>query len=681
MHKWFARRPGTVFRSLLLAEFNGSEPLDFSYWRSHEMTGVIADPFMGGGTPVYEAIRLGFSVVATDINPMAYWVVRQSVSDIDLVRLRAIADDVVRDVEEEMARFYATKCPRCENQAEVKYFLWVKQQQCPACGTANDLFPGYLIAEPVRHPRFVVACAVCGEINECDEKPTRTDPARCTSCSASVHIEGPASRQRIACSRCTRVFRYPPERPDAPLVHRMWAIEYHCRTCKPDHVGRFYKRPDKDDLSLVDNAHADLLRVENHLPIPDASIPRGDETDRLHRWGYRKYREMFNSRQLLGLGRLFSRITKVEDEPSRHALLTVFSDFLRYQNLLCRYDTYSLKCQDIFSVHGFPVGLIQCENNLLGIPQVGSGAFRHFIEKFLRAKRYCEKPFETRTNGRTKTIVPITGERIQAELVKEFPSGRREALIAAAPATSIGLAPNSIDGVFTDPPYYDNVQYAELMDFCFVWLRLGLAGEFAEFRPLTTRASDELTGNATLGRGILHFTAGLSSVFRHYAQAMKPDAPFVFTFHHNDPAAYVPLVVAILDAGMACTIIHPVAAEMSASLHIAGTNSSVLDSVFVCRRAVRVPPADEIEVSLVRDADAMRQAGIRVSEGDIACLMAGHIARVAINTMSETWDIGLPLGERVEMARRTISAISGNASADSLPSRVARLREPREETG
>ncbi|MCR4340847.1 MAG: hypothetical protein NUW01_13285, partial [Gemmatimonadaceae bacterium] len=50
IHKWFARRPGTLFRSLLLSEFNGSEPLSTSYWRAHQLRGVIADPFMGGGT-------------------------------------------------------------------------------------------------------------------------------------------------------------------------------------------------------------------------------------------------------------------------------------------------------------------------------------------------------------------------------------------------------------------------------------------------------------------------------------------------------------------------------------------------------------------------------------------------------------------------------------------------------
>src|SRR5258708_18925568 len=97
VHKWFARRPGTVFRTLLLAEFNGPEPLEASYWRSHAFRGVIADPFMGGGTPIYEANRLGFDVVGTDINAMAYWVVRQSLAPLRLdtfaTRARAVSAD------------------------------------------------------------------------------------------------------------------------------------------------------------------------------------------------------------------------------------------------------------------------------------------------------------------------------------------------------------------------------------------------------------------------------------------------------------------------------------------------------------------------------------------------------------------------------------------------------------
>ena len=48
IHKWFARRPGTVFRNLLLAEFNCEESLHKDYWSAHEFQGVIVDPFMGG---------------------------------------------------------------------------------------------------------------------------------------------------------------------------------------------------------------------------------------------------------------------------------------------------------------------------------------------------------------------------------------------------------------------------------------------------------------------------------------------------------------------------------------------------------------------------------------------------------------------------------------------------------
>lgn len=52
IHKWFARRPGTLFRNLLLAEFDETGNYEESYFRSHRFEGTIADPFMGGGTPL-----------------------------------------------------------------------------------------------------------------------------------------------------------------------------------------------------------------------------------------------------------------------------------------------------------------------------------------------------------------------------------------------------------------------------------------------------------------------------------------------------------------------------------------------------------------------------------------------------------------------------------------------------
>src|SRR5271168_3009914 len=75
VHKWFARRPGTLFRGLLLSEF-GNAPVEEAYYRCHDFAGItVADPFMGGGTPLLEANRIGCNVIGTDINPMSAWIV------------------------------------------------------------------------------------------------------------------------------------------------------------------------------------------------------------------------------------------------------------------------------------------------------------------------------------------------------------------------------------------------------------------------------------------------------------------------------------------------------------------------------------------------------------------------------------------------------------------------------
>src|SRR5512137_2728378 len=83
VHKWFARRPGTLFRALLLSEF-GDGPVSGAFYRSHQFPGLrVADPFMGGGTPLLEANRLGCDVLGFDINPMAWWIVKQEVEHLN----------------------------------------------------------------------------------------------------------------------------------------------------------------------------------------------------------------------------------------------------------------------------------------------------------------------------------------------------------------------------------------------------------------------------------------------------------------------------------------------------------------------------------------------------------------------------------------------------------------------
>jgi putative DNA methylase len=672
VHKWFARRPGTLFRGLLLSEFS-DRPLREVFYKANDLSGLhIADPFMGGGTPILEANRVGCNVIGFDINPMSYWIVKQEIEHLNLDVYAEAAELLRAALEKEIGHLYRTQCIFCGSQkAHVKYFLWVKVKPCNRCGKDIDLFPGYLLSADSRHPKNVFVCPVCGELTETVD---RKNPGQCFHCSFELTADGPAKRGRCRCPECSADNHFPNADLGAPK-HRLFAMEYHCPECKPSHKGRFFKKPDDKDIA---NSKETTQRWSRMRPkyVPEAKIPSGDETNRLHRWGYTHYREMFNDRQLLGLELSARIIADTPNDRVRNALATNLSDLLRYQNMLCRYDTRALKALDIFSVHGFPVGLIQCESNFLGIMEpgrtmcVGSGGWANIIEKFKKAKSYCDLPFEVRYQGRTKRIIPIKGEWIGDHLNGGDSESTRVVDISCQDAASSKLPDALLDAVFTDPPYFANVQYAELMDFCYVWLRK-LAGQNSHaFKEESTRTPDELTGNVDMGRGLVHFTKGISAVFQRMSKALKPGAPLAFTYHHNTIEAYYPVAVAILDAGLTCSASLPCPAEMGASIHINGTGSSIIDTVFVCRttgvmqRKWIADSPHELARIVEQDLNHLRAGYVKPTRGDIRCVTYGHLIRLAIWSLRVNWNKNEPITSRIAKVTDWLQRFGGWAEVE-----------------
>jgi putative DNA methylase len=667
VHKWFARRPGTLFRGLLLSEFaEGS--LKENFYKAHNLKGLnIADPFMGGGTPLIEANRLGCNIIGYDINPMSYWIVRQEIENLDLVAYRKAAAELQDFLTREVGSFYKTVCLKCGSpNAHVKYFIWVKTLVCNECKGTFDLFPGYLLAMNRRHPKNVIFCSKCGELNEVED---HKNPGICQACGKALTIKGPAKRNRCECPYCGIINKYP-DALNGPPQHRMVAIEYHCPECKSSHQGRFFKKPDREDLLKYEKASVQWKSLSPKF-VPDDEIPPGDETDRLHRWGYRRYREMFNERQLLGLELSCRIISGFSDDRVRNALATNLSDLLRYQNMLCRYDTMSLKSLDIFSVHGFPVGLVQCESNLLGIPNgsrgtnVGSGGWSNIVLKYDRAKAYCEKPYEIKHQSGRKVQVEVKGEWIGESNGTSGGKESRGVNLHCCSSTFSNLPAASLDAVLTDPPYYANVQYAELMDFCYTWLRRLATDSSGVFNKSSTRDENELTGNITMDRGLSHFTEGLSQVFVKMARALKPGAPLAFTYHHNKIEAYLPVAVAILDSGLTCSASLPCPGEMGASIHISGTGSSVIDTIFVCRLTGTVPrrtivsTSEEIAALVRHDLELIRAGKVKPTRGDIRCIAFGHLVRLAIWYLRKGWDIALSASDKMVRVERAIDNLGG----------------------
>lgn len=665
VHKWFARRPGTLFRALLLSEFQRGN-LRQEFYQSQQMNGLhMLDPFMGGGTTLIEANRVGFGVTGLDINPMAWWIVRQEIGTLDLHAYRQAAARLRASLDQEIGPLYRTRCLECgSEEAQVKYFLWVKFIKCHRCSKPIDLFPNYLISEDVRHPTNVFVCRICGELYD---SPTREPAPECPHCQAKFTLEFTARRNKCRCANCGEINRYPTPSAGAPM-HRLFAIEYHCEQCRIRHMGRFFKKPDASDQAKYQAAADRLVKLRPSF-IPQEEIPPGDETDRLHRWGYRHYREMMNARQLLGLELSCRLISREKTQSVADALATNLSDLLRYQNMLCRYDTMALKSLDVFSVHGFPVGLIQCESNLLGVDAegtpVGSGGWRNITEKYSKAKAYCLQPFEIRHEGGRKIQIPITNEWIGEQRNGSARSETKEISLVCADASEADFKGKQFDVILTDPPYFRNVQYAELMDFCYVWLRKLVQKSHPEFRRLTTRHANELTGNFNMGRTLEHFTSGMSRIFLAIARVLKPGSPLAFTYHNNQLEAYFPVAVAMLDARLVCSASLPCPAEMGASIHINGTGSSIIDTVFVCRSNGKFPrrwlaETPEALAGVVdHDLTLLRQGQVKPTQGDTRCIIYGHLIRMAVWNLRPGWQPDRTIAERMATVGAWIAQFGG----------------------
>jgi adenine-specific DNA methylase len=188
MHKWFARRASCVFRAILLGALKPAFKQDGSptdlmeeFYKDHtndpDTAGkTVLDPFMGGGTTVVEALRLGCTVTGIDLNPVAWFIVKTEVEPVDLEKLKAAFEPLAerpvdwnggKPLRETLLDLYKTEMePTVE--ADVIYTFWVKHAICtdPNCRREVPLFGDYIIARKTPTVRYHpdVTCPHCRKI-------------------------------------------------------------------------------------------------------------------------------------------------------------------------------------------------------------------------------------------------------------------------------------------------------------------------------------------------------------------------------------------------------------------------------------------------------------------------------------------------------------------------------------
>ena len=696
MNRWWARRSSAVFRAILLGLLDPRPNAAVSnlYVNALEeypqaADQVVLDPFMGGGTTVVEALRVGFRTVGVDLNPLAWFIVRNECTAVDLAALDAAFGRVRASAEAKIQTLYSTQCPHCSEQAQVVHTFWAKVAQCGTCHDEVEMRRDWVVGRRRNHAKVAFREASCGSCkSEFDVELERAsvtfaagsdlcDPARpwvnatddavrcpacgsnkvavseevrtkkvdlfavqCPECRACSTERGP-SRAKVDCSKCGH--RFQPEHSNTgrgvfecskghrtsiseaarrraePLPFVMYTVEGFCTACRDrsDPVTavsgyRFFKAPDAEDVALYERAERVWKRNRSKLPWPRGSIRDYEKTNRLVIHNYSRWSQLFNARQLLSLGYILDAIRQESDQALREALTSAFLGTLEHQNMLNIYYLPYAQSAGAFGRHDFHPKVNACEGNPWGAAK-GRGTFALAYQTVREGKQYLLEPFEPdyRTGVRRRVA---TGERVSPRLVANFKSVQKNgsgALLTTGDSRDLTFIPNgSVDHVVTDPPYADAVQYSELADFFYVWLREALCDDYPQLlSPEETPKSQELVENVSRGHSQDDFHRGLQEVFAECHRVLKESGRMVFTFHHSRRSQWEQLHRVIVGAGFELIASYPVASEGTRSGNLVfhtNRDSIAYDIIHVCQKRRDGTPTS------VRWSDAKRQVEKRV---------------------------------------------------------------------
>jgi putative DNA methylase len=601
LHKWWARRPGALFRLLILLanqpdqklfNLNGNGSLSSSseYFQHHDLQHVIIlDPFMGGGTTLVEANRLGAKVIGCDLNPVSYWIVRESLKPIDLKKLEYYYKKLEKIAGEKIKALYKTRCQQCYTECDSLYTFWVRYVTCPHCKEPAYLFKRSLLNEGLSR----------------NKAPSRTNPAtafcpKCftlnvwhgsgeSSCSVCGHHfdpqQGTYDQGYYSCFHCNRnhISLLKSLENGQKLHERLVAIEY---LCSCNHV-RTYKSPDAEDLARITCIEGTVKTLWEKLIHPTQKILEGTSSVRWLNHNYRYYYEVFNARQLLAFHFLIEGVKTIPEEEYRNAFFTIFSNSLEYNNMMTPYNYPHRKLHHLFNYHAMPLTTTPVENAVWGIGSEGAGTFVNCYHRYMKAKKYCQAPFDKFKDSKGKVYTILSKhEKIEAQFVSSFQEAietPRSAFLLCGDSSKLSSIPNkSVDFVITDPPYFDSIHYSELSNFFYVWLRSLVNHEYFSKEQVPTDA--EAIVNQGMDKGEKEYQALLSGVFKESERVLKDHGKLLFTFHHTKWRAWWTVLQALTESDFRVVESFPVMSEYKVNPHIRNKQSLDMDLVLICQK-------------------------------------------------------------------------------------------------
>ena len=633
LHKWWAQRLGSIFRAVILGASmpRGSAIMDLFYQPVRLPAPVVFDPFMGSGTTVGEAHKLGCTVIGRDINPVAYRSVSVALSPLSRDGIVRLFLELEKQVGRKLRRLYRS-VDGSGDPCDVLYYFWVKTLPCPECSLQVDLFSSYVFARHAyvkKHPTVQILCRGCGEVFAAQYTDSSVS---CPSCELRFdpHV-GPARRSKAQCERCGTEFPIAKTARAAgrPPCHRLYA-----KLVLRQDGAREYLRATDADLKAYQRASRRLRSLDP--PRPKVPIRDGYNTRQVLNYGYSTWDEMFNDRQHLALAILAGGIRKLPASPERDALMLLFSGVLEFNNMFASYKGEGTGAvRHMFSHHVLKPERTPIEANVWGTPKSSGSYSTLFRSRLLRALDYKEAPFEIavhRHNGRRKGrkvfgVSPPMGAYLLDRYPEEgMPAGA--VYLSCGDSSETDLPDRSVDLVVTDPPFFDNVHYSELADFFYVWQSLYFDGTDPSAEPTTRRSGEVQDRDASA------FAEKLKRVFSECRRVLRDDGLMVFSYHHSRDDGWTSVAEAVLGAGFRVVQAQPVKAEMSVATPKSQARSPIdLDILLVCRKLKRGKPAQRTDRevhgrALSRAREQVKRfngVGRALSENDVRVVLQSQV--------------------------------------------------------
>lgn len=340
--------------------------------------------------------------------------------------------------------------------------------------------------------------------------------------------------------------------------------------------GKYFARFSPTDLAAYQHTATLWKQHKTNLLWPKSEVPKGEKTKSgLHSHRYWYWHQMFNERQLFALSTVLDAIRDELDEKCRELLLLAFSGTTERNNLFCRYFNGRNTIQGNFDRHDFAPKVDPSENCVWGPAEI-RGSFQNMLGRVREGLVFRTSVYDRDLNklGEPDSLL-FSKETVALGLTQVLCGDSREMI----PTIS-----GKVDAIVTDPPYAGNVNYSELYDFFYVWLRLVLKDRYDCFKPEYTPKLPEIVENKTRGLSNADFRDGLKTVFERSRERLKDDGLLVFTYHHSGSQQWVDLCDAVCLAGFTIEAVYPVHAEKESSLNLQNNEGVSYDLIHVCRK-------------------------------------------------------------------------------------------------